>query len=86
MDSHSAGIRRRTLEDTMKIRTFVLAGLALGTIGVMGAGAQEMETIGGGDDIQVGCYNYCAPRYNGPDRTRCQVECNRVGGAQNMPR
>ncbi len=70
----------------MKIRTFVLAGLALGTIGVMGAGAQEMETIGGGDDIQVGCYNYCAPRYNGPDRTRCQVECNRVGGAQNMPR
>lgn len=68
------------------VRKFALAIVMAGGLGVVGAAAQQMDTVGDeGDTLSARCWSFCSDRYDGAARMTCQHQCYAAGGPGNMP-
>lgn len=67
------------------VRKLTLSILMAGGLGVLGAAAQEMDTVGESDTLSARCWSYCSARYDGAARMTCQHQCYYAGGPANMP-
>jgi hypothetical protein len=65
----------------MKMMKYLaLAAIMAGSVGVLSAAAQEMETISPENDIIVRCWDFCNKQFDGVQRQRCMVKCEADGG------